>query len=78
MRKGTIVGATIFGVQGGELIARWALAETRSLNIRDLTRIVLLYPTLSELGKRAAIAYFMPNLTNTWVRRIIGRLRIFG
>ncbi|HEY7231429.1 MAG TPA: FAD-dependent oxidoreductase [Pseudolabrys sp.] len=77
-QKGTIVGVTIVGVQAGELIAMWALAVTRSLNIRDLTKVVLPYPTLSELGKRAAIDYFTPNLTGTWVRRIIAWLRIFG
>jgi hypothetical protein len=33
---------------------------------------------LSELGKRAAIDFFVPNLTKPWVRRIISWMRIFG
>jgi hypothetical protein len=39
---------------------------------------VLPYPTLSEIGKRAAIDYIGPSLTGIWVRRIIGWMRIFG
>jgi pyruvate/2-oxoglutarate dehydrogenase complex dihydrolipoamide dehydrogenase (E3) component len=76
--KGKIVGATIVGAQAGELTAIWTLAITRNLNIRALTNLVLPYPTLSELGKRAAIDFFTPSLTSAWVRRIIGWMRIFG
>ena len=76
--KGKILGATIVGAQAGELIAMWTLAIARGFNVRDLTGIVLPYPTLSEIGKRAAIDYFTPSLTSPWVRRIIGWLRNFG
>jgi len=77
-RKGKIVGVTIVGAQAGELIATWVLALARSLNIRAMTGIVLPYPTLSEIGKRAAIDFFTPSLTSLWVRRIIAFMRIFG
>jgi pyruvate/2-oxoglutarate dehydrogenase complex dihydrolipoamide dehydrogenase (E3) component len=77
-RKGKIVGATIVGAQAGELIGMWTLAIAHGLNIRSFTEIVLPYPTLSELGKRAALDFFAPGLTSSWVRRIIGWLRIFG
>ncbi len=77
-RKGRIVGASIVGAQAGELIGTWALAIAQHSNIRALTDIVLPYPTLGELGKRAAIDYFAPDLTTPWVRRIIGWMRIFG
>ncbi|MFY9685410.1 MAG: FAD-dependent oxidoreductase [Pseudolabrys sp.] len=76
--KGKIVGATIVGVQAGELIAMWVLAVSRNLNLRDVTDLVLPYPTLSEIGKRAATDYFTPGLTSIWTRRIIGWMRIFG
>jgi len=76
--KGKILGASIVGAQAGELIAMWTLAIAQGLNIRSLTGIVLPYPTLSEIGKRAAIDYFTPSLTSPWVRRIIAWLRIFG
>ncbi len=73
--KGKILGATIVGLQAGELIATWTLALAQGLNIRAFTGIVLPYPTLSEIGKRAAIDFFTPSLTNPWVRRIIAWMR---
>jgi len=76
--KGKIVGVTIVGAQASELIGVWALAIRQGLNIRAFADIVLPYPTLSEIGKRAAIDYFGPSLTGIWVRRIIGWMRIFG
>jgi pyruvate/2-oxoglutarate dehydrogenase complex dihydrolipoamide dehydrogenase (E3) component len=77
-RGGRILGATIVGAQAGELIATWVLAITQGLNIKEMTGIVLPYPTLSEIGKRAAIDYFTPSLTRPIVRRIIAWMRIFG
>jgi pyruvate/2-oxoglutarate dehydrogenase complex dihydrolipoamide dehydrogenase (E3) component len=77
-RKGKIVGATIVGVQAGELIGIWTLAIAQGLNIRAFTGIILPYPTLAELGKRVAIDFFAPGLTGPWVRRIIAWMRIFG
>src|SRR5674476_1268245 len=75
---GATVTATIVGAQAGELIATWTLAVAQGLNIRAFTGIVLPYPTLSEIGKRAAIDFFAPSLTRPWVRRIIAWLRVFG
>ncbi len=76
--KGKILGATIVGSQAGELITLWTLAIAQGLNIRALTDVVVPYPTLSEIGKRAAIDYFTPSLTSPWVRRIMAWLRLFG
>jgi pyruvate/2-oxoglutarate dehydrogenase complex dihydrolipoamide dehydrogenase (E3) component len=75
---GKILGASIVGAEAGELIATWTLAISQGLNIRAFTGIVLPYPTLAEIGKRAAIDFFTPSLTGPWVRRIIAWLRIFG
>jgi pyruvate/2-oxoglutarate dehydrogenase complex dihydrolipoamide dehydrogenase (E3) component len=77
-RHGRILGATVVGAQAGELITTWTLAVAQNLNIRVLAGLVVPYPTLSEVGKRAAMTYFMPNLTNPWVQRIIGVLRRLG
>ena len=76
--KGKILGVTIVGAQAGELITPWTLAIAQKLNIRAMTGIVLPYPTLSEIGKRAAIDFFTPSLTRPLLRRIIAWLRIFG
>jgi pyruvate/2-oxoglutarate dehydrogenase complex dihydrolipoamide dehydrogenase (E3) component len=77
-KKGRILGVTIVGAEAGELIAMWVLAIAQKLNIRALTGIVLPYPTLSEIGKRAAIDFFTPSLASPMLRRIIGWLRMFG
>jgi pyruvate/2-oxoglutarate dehydrogenase complex dihydrolipoamide dehydrogenase (E3) component len=77
-KRGRILGATIVGPSAGELIATWVLARTNRLNIRAVVGTVIPYPTLVEVGKRAAITYFTPHLTSPLVRRIIGWLRRFG
>lgn len=77
-RKGTILGATIVGAHAGELITTWTLAIEQRLNIRVFAGIVVPYPTLAEIGKRAAISYFTPRLKSPGVRRLIGLLRWFG
>jgi pyruvate/2-oxoglutarate dehydrogenase complex dihydrolipoamide dehydrogenase (E3) component len=76
--RGKILGATIVGAGAGELITTWTLAISRGLPVRALAGIIVPYPTLAEIGKRAAITYFTPSLTNFWVRRIIALLRRFG
>ena len=76
--RGKILGATIVGTAAAELITTWTLAIGQGLNIRSLAGIIIPYPTLSEVGKRAAITYFMPRLRSTWLRRIIVWLRRLG
>jgi pyruvate/2-oxoglutarate dehydrogenase complex dihydrolipoamide dehydrogenase (E3) component len=76
--RGRILGATIVGAQAGEMIATWALAVGQGLNVHALADTVVAYPTLSEIGKRAAISYFTPRLTRPIVRRIIAWLRRLG
>jgi pyruvate/2-oxoglutarate dehydrogenase complex dihydrolipoamide dehydrogenase (E3) component len=77
-KGGRVLGATIVGAGAGELITAWTLAISRRLNIRAFAGIIVPYPTLAEIGKRAAIAYFTPALTSIWVRRIITMLRRLG
>lgn len=76
--KGGILGATIVGAQAGETVATWALAIGQKLNIAALAGCIVPHPTYGEVGKRAAITYFMRGLTNTRVRRIMGWLRRRG
>jgi pyruvate/2-oxoglutarate dehydrogenase complex dihydrolipoamide dehydrogenase (E3) component len=78
MANGTILGATIVGAHAGELIATWGLAVQQQLNIRAIAELIVPYPTLAEVGKRAAIGYFTPKLTQPLLRRIIPFLRRFG
>jgi pyruvate/2-oxoglutarate dehydrogenase complex dihydrolipoamide dehydrogenase (E3) component len=77
-RRGRILGATIVGLNAGELIATWTLAINQRLNIRAFAGTVVAYPTLAEIGKRAAITQFAAGLTSPTVRRIIAALRRLG
>ena len=71
--KGKPVGATIVGAQAGELIGVWALAIANGLKMSAIANMVAPYPTLGEINKRAAGAYFSPRLfENPWVKRIVG------
>jgi pyruvate/2-oxoglutarate dehydrogenase complex dihydrolipoamide dehydrogenase (E3) component len=77
-RRGRILGATIVGRDAGALISIFTLAITQRLNIRALAGFIVPYPTLAEIGKRAAMSHFTPSLTSPMVRRIIGWLRRLG
>jgi pyruvate/2-oxoglutarate dehydrogenase complex dihydrolipoamide dehydrogenase (E3) component len=76
--RGRILGATIVGPGAGELITTFTLALSRGLNVRALAGIIVPYPTLAEVGKRAAVTYFMADLNRPSVQRVIAWLRRFG
>ena len=77
-RKGVVVGASIVGTHAGELVTIWALAISQQLNVRAVAELIVPYPTLTEVAKRAAIGYFTPSLTRPLLRRIITFMRRFG
>ncbi|MEZ5832120.1 MAG: FAD-dependent oxidoreductase [Dongiaceae bacterium] len=76
--RGRILGVTIVGVQAGELLAPWCLAMARNLKLSALTGPMLPYPTLSELGKRAAGQFYAARLFSPATRRLVRILRWFG
>ncbi|MFP3921812.1 MAG: dihydrolipoyl dehydrogenase family protein [Dichotomicrobium sp.] len=77
-KRGKVLGAGMVGEQAGELIQMWSLAMHQKIRIGALASVVLPYPTLSEINKRAAINFYMPSLTNPLVRRVIGLARKLG
>ena len=60
--RGRPVGASIVGPQAGELIGLWALAISARLKMSAIAGMVAPYPTLGEVSKRTASAYFSPKL----------------
>ena len=60
--KGRPVGASIVGYQAGELINLWALALANNMKMSQIAAMVAPYPTIGEINKRAAGAYFSPRL----------------
>ncbi len=77
-RKGRILGVGIVGKDAAEMINFWSLALTQGLTTRDVATHVAPYPTLTEIGKRAAISYFSESTRRPAVRRLIRLLRLFG
>ncbi|HCQ67496.1 MAG TPA: dihydrolipoamide dehydrogenase [Rhodobacteraceae bacterium] len=76
--RGRPVGATLVGEDAGEQIAFWALALASRLKMSAIAGTVLPYPTVAELSKRAAGAYFSPRLFgNLWVKRVVRAVQRF-
>lgn len=76
--RGRVVGATVVGPHAGEVIAPLALAVSARMKVSALAGMVLPYPTLAEVVKRAAGAWFAPKLFGSpWVKRVVGAVQLF-
>lgn len=76
--KGRPVGASIVGYQAGELINLWALALANKMKMSQIAAMVAPYPTIGEINKRAAGAYFSPRLFESdLVKRVVGFVQRF-
>ena len=65
-------GVSIVGAHAGELIGMWAMAIANGQKMSAIANTVLPYPTLGEINKRAAGAYFSPQLfENPTVKTIV-------
>ena len=70
--RGRPVGASIAGHQAGELINLWAMIIANRLKMKHVANMVSPYPTVGEINKRAAGAYFSPRLfDNPMVKRVV-------
>jgi hypothetical protein len=76
--NGDILGVTIAGANASELIGIWALALSKGLGLKDMAASIPAYPTMGEIGKSAAIAYFADRARKPLVRGIVNLLRLFG
>jgi pyruvate/2-oxoglutarate dehydrogenase complex dihydrolipoamide dehydrogenase (E3) component len=70
-KGGVVLGATIVGRHAGELILPWVLAVQKQLEVGDMTSIIAPYPTLSEISKRVAGAWYTPTLFSARTRRVV-------
>lgn len=76
VHRGRPVGASIVGHQAGELVSLWSLAIANRLKMSQVSAMVAPYPTISELNKRVAGAYFSPRLfDNQMVKRLVGAVQ---
>lgn len=71
--RGRPVGVSIVGHQAGELINLWALVLANGMKMRQVAGMVVPYPTIGEVNKRVAGAYFSPGLfDNPMLKRVVG------
>tara|TARA_R110002049_G_scaffold23781_3_gene84421 strand:+ start:20880 stop:22301 length:1422 start_codon:yes stop_codon:yes gene_type:complete len=76
--KGRPVGASIVGHQAGELISLWSLALANGMKMSQIAAMVAPYPTIGEINKRAAGAYFSPRLfESATVKRVVRAVQRF-
>ena len=77
-RNGDILGVTIAGANASELIGIWTLALSKGLGLEDMAAAIPPHPTLGEIGKSAAIAYFGRNKRTPLARGMVRLLQLFG
>lgn len=76
--RNRIIGVSIVGAGAGEMINLWTLAVSRKMKLGDIRSYVPPYPTMSEIGRRAIVASYLPLTRKPLVRRLIRFLRRFG
>ena len=77
-KGGRVLGAGIVGAQAGELIQLWSLVIAKRLKLGDVANLILPYPTLGEVNKRAAGSFFTPKLFSPLTRKVVRFLARFG
>jgi pyruvate/2-oxoglutarate dehydrogenase complex dihydrolipoamide dehydrogenase (E3) component len=74
-KRGHILGVSMVGHQAGELINIWGLAISAKLKINAIAGMIMPYPTLSEISKRAAGAWYTASLFSNRTRGIVKLLQ---
>ena len=76
--KGVIVGASIVGPHAGELLQSWILPIQKKMKIGAVAGLIIPYPTLGEVNKRAAGSYYTPKLFSEKTKKIVRFLLRLG
>lgn len=71
-RRGRVLGVTIVAPHAGEMISLWGLVISEKIKLSAVASMIAPYPTLSELSKRAASAYYKPKLFGRLSRAWVG------
>ncbi|MCS6892678.1 MAG: FAD-dependent oxidoreductase [Rhodovarius sp.] len=72
---GRILGATLIAPHAGEMIGLFCLAIRERLPARRLAAWLAPYPTMAEIGKRAAATHLAPLLFGAGTRRLVGLIQ---
>ncbi|MEM9331289.1 MAG: FAD-dependent oxidoreductase [Pseudomonadota bacterium] len=77
-KRGKIIGVGIAGANAGEMINMWSFAITNKMKLGHVIGYVSPYPTMTEIGKRAALLSYAPLAKKPFIRKLIAFLRKFG
>ncbi|MEN6474949.1 MAG: FAD-dependent oxidoreductase [Syntrophaceae bacterium] len=69
--KGTVLGVRIIGPRAGELMHEWVVALAAKVKLSTMAGAVHVYPTLSEISKRAAGDYYSDKLFKPATKEIL-------
>jgi len=70
-QKGRILGVSILGPHGGELLQEIVLAMKTGAKIGDISATIHAYPTLSQVNRRAVNTAYAPKLFSAGTRKIV-------
>ncbi|MQQ08460.1 dihydrolipoamide dehydrogenase [Epibacterium sp. SM1979] len=71
--KGRPIGVSLAGHQAGEQCALWSMVLANNMKMSQIAAMIAPYPTIAELNKRVAGAYFSPKLFDSpFVKRMVG------
>jgi len=77
-RREQVLGASIVGHGAAEMASLWALVIAKGLKLGEIAGLAMPYPTMSEIGKRSAIAYLAEKARRPLVRGLVRVLRALG
>ncbi len=71
VEQGRVVGAGILAPGAGEMITAWGVIVARRVPLSAVAGMVVPYPTLSEVGKRAAQGYYAARFFGPGVKAVV-------
>ncbi len=75
-KKGKVLGASMIGKNAGDLIGVWRLSISAGLKIGSVASMIVPYPTMSEINKRAAGAWYTDMLFSAKTRFFVKLLQL--
>ncbi|MCR9191127.1 MAG: FAD-dependent oxidoreductase [Gammaproteobacteria bacterium] len=77
-KKARILGVTIVGSNAGEVILPWVIAIREKKTLRSFTDVIAPYPTVGEVSKRVAGAFYVSKLFSKKIRWLVQVLLKLG
>ncbi len=75
LNNGKILGATILAPGAGDMLGMWGLAIQKGMKLSDIAGTIAPYPTMGEISKRAAGAWYTPKLFSEKTKKLVGFLK---